>query len=421
MKSLRFIIVGPLIISLAASIIGCKYDVANPLWEGPPVSTTVATIIAISPAEASAGVNYITITGTNFGGVIDTTLIHSVLTGEDTTIIYNGVYFNNVPAEILTASSTSVKVRRPNLVSDSCTVKVVPSKALVAAKLGPYKIAQVIQTYGSFLDNVDLSVVAVDNSENLYVVYTGSRTIYKVTPDGVKTIVGVATRPPTDARIGPGGKLYLTGNNRSIDVVDVQAGTVDRWIQLPAGRVVKFGDFDANGYFYTAGTRSQLVIVTPDLSVIQTGLYATDDVQSVRVYNGDVYLAVKAAAGVTPSLAIWKHSLDSVAINGHLGSPQLVLNLDETQFASRTIKAFTFSSSGVMYIATDSPDPILFVDPTTSQLDYFYKGIVPAYCKHFYWGKGNYLYLISGNTSPEQEWNVYRLDLGTTGAPYYGG
>jgi hypothetical protein len=421
MKRLWFIIVCPLIISSATTIMGCKYDVANPLWEEPPASTTVATITAISPTEASAGVNYITITGTNFGGVVDTTLIHSVLTGEDTTIVYNGVYFNDVSVEILDASPTSVKVRRPNLVSDSCTVKVVPGRALVAARTGPYKIAQVIQTYGSFLENAELSVVAVDNSENLYAVYASSRTIYKVTPTGVKTIVGAASRVPTDARIGPGGKLYLTENNRAIDVVDVDAGTVERWIQLPSGRVVKFGDFDANGYFYTAGTRSQLAVVTPDLSVIQTGLYATDDVQSVRVYNGDVYLAVKAAAGVTPSLAVWKHSLDSVAINGHLGSAQLVLNLDETPFTSRTIKAFTFSSNGVMYIATDSPDPILVFDPTSSQVDYFYKGIVPPYCKHFYWGKGNYLYLISGNASPEQEWNVYRLDLGTTGAPYYGG
>ena len=427
MKTFPFLTIGLFLCAalVVGGMAGCKYDVAEPLYDTPVVpGTAPPTITGIVPAgSAGPGVNTITINGTNFSGAIDTSAIHSA--NVDTTIVYSGVYFSSpsttAPAEVIELSTTSIKVRRPNLAADSCTVKVVPSKALVAAKFGPYKIAQVIQKNGSFLDNVDLSVVAVDNSENLYVVYTGTRTIYKVTPTGVKTTVGVATRAPTDARIGPGGKLYLTGNNRSIEVVDLQADTVGRWLQLPAGRVVKFGDFDANGYFYTAGTRSQLVIVTPSLSVIQTGLYAADDVLGIRVYNGYVYLAVQAPAGTSPSLAIWKHSLDSVAINGHLGGKQLVLNLDATQFASRTIKAFTFSANGTIYIGTDSPDPLLILDPTTSQLDYFYKGIAPSYCKHFYWGKGNYLYFISGNTSPAQEWTVYRVDMGTTGAPYFGG
>ncbi len=67
-----------------------------------------------------------------------------------------------------------------------------------------------------------------------------------------------------------------------------------------------------------------------------------------------------------------------------------------------------------MYIATDSPYPILMVDPATLQVDILYKSILPPYCKHFCWGKANYLYMISGNTSPAQEWNVYRIDVGIT-------
>jgi hypothetical protein len=362
-----------------------------------------------------------TIYGTNFNGTIDTSAIHGP--NADTTIAYNGIYFSNssttVSADVIELTATSIKIRRPNLAGDSCTVKVAPSNALVSAKFGPYKIAQVAEKYGSFLDNVSLSVVAVDNSENVYVVYTSSFVVYQVTPGGVKSALGSVARVPTDARIGPDGNLYLPGNNRSIDVVNVQAKTVSTWIQLPQGRIVKFGDFDANGYFYTAGTRSQLVIIAPNLAVTQTGLHATDDIQGVRVYNGYVYLLVKAPTGTTPSLAIWRHSLDSVAINGHLGAAQMVYNLDGMLAASSTIKAFTFSADGTLYLGTDAPNPLLFLDPATSQLDYLYKGIVPPYCKHFYWGTGNYLYMISGNASPSQEWTVYRVNVGTTGAPYY--
>ena len=412
-----------LVVSSATSIVGCKYDVAEPLWDKPfSVSTASPTITAIAPADsATPGINTITIYGTNFAGAIDTSVIHGV--NIDTAIAYNGVSFTGptttVSADVIEITSTSIKIRRPNLVGDSCTVKVAPSNALLSARFGPYKIAQVTEKYGSFLDNVPLSVVAVDNSENLYVVYTSSFVVYKVTPDGAKSAVGTVARVPTDARIGPDGNLYLPGNNRSIDKVDVQAKTVSTWIQLPQGRIVKFGDFDANGYFYTAGTRSQLVIITPNLTVTQTGLHATDDIQGVRIYNGYVYLLVKAPTGTTPSLAIWRHSIDSVAINGHVGAAQLMYNLDGTPAASSTIKAFSFSADGTLYLGIDAPNPLLFLDPTTSQLDYLYKGIVPPYCKNFYWGTGNFLYMISGNASPAQEWTVYRVNIGTTGAPYY--
>ena len=411
MKAQRFFIIALLmIVSLAALILGCKYDVAEPQWDKPNGTTTAATISSVEPAQAAPGVNTITIRGTNFTGAIDTSVVHNEYV--DTTYTYNGVYFDNLQAEVIEYSSTSIKVRRPNLVSDFCTVKVVPSRASVVARFGPYKISSVVERYGSFLDNVALSVVAVDNTENLYVVITGSRSIYKVTPAGQKTLLGgVATRAPTDARVGPDGRLYMTGNNRSIDVVDPSTGQVKTWTQLPSGRVVKFGDFDATGYFYTGGTRSQLVVVAPNLTATSTGLYAADDILGVRVYNGYLYLAVKAAAGQTPSLAIWRHSIGA---NGTLGAKQLVLNLDATEFASRAIRAFSFSTSGILYIGTDSPNPILIVDPTTLNMDILYKGILAPYCKQFCWGKANYLYMISGNTSPAQEWIVYRVDMGIT-------
>ncbi len=301
MKAQRFSIIALfMIVSLTTLILGCKYDVAEPLWDKPYGAATTATISSIEPAQAPPGVNFITIHGTNFTGAIDTAVVRNEYV--DTTIVYNGVYFDNVQAEVIEYSSTSIKVLRPNLATDSCTVKVVPSHALVAARFGPYKITSVVQRYGSFLDNLPLSVVAVDNAENLYVVETDSRNVFKVTPAGQKTLLGVATRAPTDARVGPDGRLYMPGNNRSIDVVDPSTGQVGRWTQLPSGRVVKFCDFDASGYFYAAGTRSQLVVVAPNLTATSTGLYASDDVLGVRVYNGYLYLAVKAAAGQLPPL-----------------------------------------------------------------------------------------------------------------------
>jgi hypothetical protein len=414
MKVYSFLMIVTLCVAASlAPLSGCKYDVTEPQWDKPLGTSTAATISSIEPAVATAGVNFITINGTNFAGAIDTTVIHTATT--DTSIAYNGVYFNTLRAEVIAISSTSIKVRRPNLATDSCTVKVVPNQALVAARFGPYKITSVVERYGAFLENLPLSTVAVDAAENLYVVETGSRTVYKVTPDAQKTVVATAPLAPTDARIGPDGRLYLTAGNRQINAVDVQTGALKLWRNCPSGKIVRFGDFDANRYFYTGGVRTDLVIISPDSTFKNAGVYASAEILAVRVYNGYVYVAAKNPAGQTPSTGIWRHS---IAAGGTLGTGELVLNWDGTgTFSTRTIKAISFSVTGIMYIATDSPDPMLGFDLTSHSLDYFYKGIIPSYSKHFCWGGKSYVYMIVGNTSPAQEWTVYRIDMGTTAGP----
>jgi hypothetical protein len=395
------------VLLLAASMLvmtGCKYDVAEPLWYQSFSEPATPKITGIEPAaEARAGVNTITIRGENFAAVPDT----------------NAVYFDNLIAEIVATSATSVTVRRPNLVTDSCTVKVVSNKAFVVAKFEPYKIYPVFQRSGAFRDNIVLNALAVDYSDNLYVVYGDSSTprIFRVTPDEQKVLVARASRLPTNGRFGPDGRLYLLGNNRAIDVVDVDAQTTTQWIRLPSGKVVKCGDFGPNGYFYTGGTRSDLVVVAPDLTVGQAGFYASDEILAIRVYSAYVFVAsrVPTSGGQPPTPAsIWKHQIDG---SGNVGPKELVLDMSGTAFASRTITAITFSADGTMYIGTDSSDPILIGNPATGRVDYFYKSILPPYCKNFYWGRGTYLYMISGNANPAQEWTVYRVDMGTTGAP----
>lgn len=113
---------------------------------------------------------------------------------------------------------------------------------------------------------------------------------------------------------------------------------------------------------------------------------------------------------------IWKHQ---IIAGGNLGAQELVLDMStaDSAFSSRLIKSITFSSDGTMFIATDNLNPILIFDPASSKLDFFYKEILPPFCKYFYWGTQNYLYMISGNINPAQDRSVYRVDIGTTAAP----
>lgn len=405
MKAHCFLMIAVLFMAVLVIMTGCEYDAAQPLWYEDFTAPPSPQITKIEPDNmAKAGVNTITILGENFA------------TGTGANI----VYFGSATADIFEATATSIKVYRPNLATDSCEVKVVSNGAFLVAKYQKaYKIDPVMKEYGGFRDNLALSVAAVDQAENLYVVETGSRNIYKITPDGGKTTLGQASRAPTDAKIGPDGRLYLPGNNRAIDMVDLATGATTRWIHLPAGKVVKFGDFDTNGYFYTGGARTDLMIVAPDLTTRAAGIYPTtttganNDIIAVRVYNGYVYVATRSSA--TGPATIWRHAIGA---GGTVGPQEMVIDMNATAFASQALRAILFSANGTMYLATDSTNPILIVNPTTKNVEILYKGILSPYCKQFCWGAGTSFYMISGDTILGQVWTVFRVDAGfAAGAP----
>ncbi len=397
MKVQRLMMIGIFILpALLGLLTSCKYDVAEPMWDKPFTSPAAPAITQIDPSPvAKAGANTITIHGQN------------LVIGSDTTV----VYFNNVRAEVKSISSTEIVVYRPNLVMQSGEIKVAPNKALVEAKYTPYNIDQVVEKYGNFLDNLPLAAVVADKSENLYVVESTARTIWKVTPDGQKTSLGTASRAPLDAKIGPDGNIYMTGNNRSIDKFDMQTGKAATWLQLAAGKLPKVCDFDANGNFYAAGTKSDLIIIAPDKTVKYANLYAKDDIQAIKISNGYIYLFVKTATpdANTPALAVFRHSIGS---DGQLGAKELVFDWTATPFVDRSVKALTISSDGKIYLATDSKDPILIADPVSNTVDYLYKGILPSNCKQFCWGAGTNIYMISGDTQLSVNWTVYKVDTG---------
>ncbi|HNW58215.1 MAG TPA: hypothetical protein PKI62_00895 [bacterium] len=390
---------------------GCEFDVAEPKWEEPAPSTAAVTISAIDPAAAVAGVNYITIHGANFTGAIDTLTIQSSDKDTSYRYLYNGVFFDDVKADVVEYSDTFIKVRRPKLATEACQVKVVSNKALLTAQYAqPYRIDGVVGRVGMFNEDLPLAVTAVDANENLYVVETNTRYIQKITPGGDKSNTGTALRVPYDASIGPDGNLYLAGNNRAIDRLDVATGTVARWVNLPSGKVVRFLDFDASGYCFSGGTRTDLVVTPFDLATtsISAGFYATQEILAIRCYNGAVYVAVRATAA--DPVKIFRHAIGD---KGSVGVQELVVDLSTASAsAGRTLKAISFAADGTLLLATDAVDPLLSYSPATGKMDFYYKGILNPYCKHLAWGTGNYLYMICGDDTAGEEWTVYKVDMG---------
>lgn len=404
MKASRFLILGVLFIVLPLLVIsGCKYNVSEPLWDQPYTAPAAPKITSIVPSDsASAGVNIITIKGEN------------LKLGTGTT----RVSFNNIYSDVLSISATSIVVLRPNVVSDSTEIKVIPHDAIQEAIYSPYKVTQVVNKYGSFLQNVPLSVIAVANNGNLYVVdSTTQRNIYKATPDGNNTVIAHLSRNALDGKIGPDGNLYLTEKNRAIYKVDVSTNNVSRWTQMPFGKIVSYIDFGSNGYFFTGGSKTDLLITPFNLSAGSTssGFYASDDIQCIRFFNGYVYVASITSGAQEPS-KIWR---DKVNSDGTVGARELIFDMNSVH-DSAAVSGLAFSQSGNLYISTNSDsDPLLYVNPSTGKAQYMYKGILPRYCAGIAYGSSNYLYLISGNTSASVTWTVYQVNMGQEGAPSY--
>jgi len=394
-KLLMAAIISAIFLLLLLLINGCKMDVAEPIWEKPFTNPPTPIITSIVPAQAVAGVSIITINGENFS---------------DATGI-NTVYFDNTVTEVISSTPTSIVVRRPNVATDSAVIKIVSSQALSAVKYSPYKVEQVVKRYGDFNENTTLNVVVTDNLENLYVIE--GLNVHKINPNGDKNVIATANRTAYDAKVGPDGNLYLTGSNRAIDKVDVTTGEVSRWVQMPSGKNVRYGDFDDNGNFYTGGNKTDLLVVESNLTIKPAaGFYSGFDILAVRAFNNFIYVAAKKS-DYADTAKIYRHQIDAT---GNLGTQELVFDMRITEdFSSREIKGLTFSTAGIMFLATSAVNPIITFNLVDGTIDFLYKEILRPYCKSFCWGAGNFIYMVNGDATAGEEWTVYQVNTGTTG------
>jgi hypothetical protein len=413
MKAYRFLMITTVLVVTGMLIVpACKYNAAEPMWDKPaPTVTTPSITGIIPPAVAAPGVNTITIQGQNFSNSLSDMM----------------VFFNSTETEIISTSGTSVTVRRPNLAADSAVIKVSSAQGYLAVKYSPYNVDTVMERYGAFVASIPLAVVAVDSAENVFVVAYGTPyTFWKINPQGAAAQLSIAAVSPaskrtySDARIH-NGNLYLVGKaQREIQVANLSTGQLTRWTRLPSGKPANCGDFDANGNFYAGGLSSDLCIIPPnpasDLSTVKTsGLYLTDEILAIRVYNGYVYVASRQANTSRPA-KIWKHTIDAA---GNVG-PQLLV-VDLAGVSSSVVRGLAFSASGSLYITIADPNPLLVFDPSSNSLDYFYKSILPRNGQHATWGSSGNLYMISNdpNAPTAYVWNVVRIRMGGPGVAYY--
>ncbi len=379
------------VLLLAAA--GCEYNVAEPRYDDSVTIPAAPAVTAVVPDRATAGVNTIVLQGRNFGATIDR----------------NKVYFGSSEADLIAASPTSLTVRRPS-VTGTVSIKVVSYDALSMA-VAPllFTTDPVKAEYGQFLEGTVIKAIALDSQENLYAFFA-DLSVVRVTPSGEKTAAGTVTKVLTDAVLAPDNTIVVFANSTAVAKWNPADGTEAKWLTMK--KKISVGDFDSNGILYMSGKSADLFVVQPDGSNAAIGLYASDDVKDVRVFNGFVYVWVETKT----QTAIWRHPImDAI---GTLGERELVLDKANAiaPYNTAAFKDMAFSVDGQIFISTDNVNPVFVLNPDGTQ-EAFYKGILTTGIEKTVWGTGNYLYammLINGAG------NVHRIDMGEPGAPYYG-
>jgi hypothetical protein len=404
MKEYRFLVRSYFVVVVLVFILfGCKEDVAKPPWDAPSPTIATPSITSIQPTnQAGAGVNRITIQGTNFSSGATSNL----------------VVFGKTPAEIISANANQIIVYRPNVSVDSCTVMVAPSSAYVPAKYSPYTITSVLKTYCQLpsalkLDAVGYTCLAVDASENVFIARQGTKGIFRVGTTGTIDSLLKSFNNLTDGVIGPDNRLYMFSGATQIRAIALTPGAIyASW--ATGSKATTRGDFDANGYLYAGGANTWFTTVSPGAGTVHTytydqTTYVTSTVLAVRVCSSYVYVAAKSGG----STKIFKHN---VSVAGTLGAQQLVYDWSASPYGSSNITSLAFSSNGTMYVGTDAfSNPIVAVAPLLTT-EYLYKDILPGSCRQLAWGNSNYLYMSCGLDTGTVAWANYRINMDTTKA-----
>ncbi|MBN2201045.1 IPT/TIG domain-containing protein [bacterium] len=376
------------VLLLAAA--GCEYDSPVPMFYQDHSARTGPSVTGLEPARAAAGVNTVTIRGERFSPAADS----------------NRVYFNGAKTEIISATATSLLVRRPT-VSGTLNLKVVNLGALEVGSFEGYPVDAVDASYGGFIDGAVNNAILVDAAENVYVFRTGLMKAFKVASDGTQSVFMEATiRGVTDVIPAADGTLVLLSNNAKISKVNPADGIETEWVAKAPKRFT-VGAADANGNIYMAAKNTDLYMSYPDGTFSAAlGVYATHDVKKIRVHGNYVYIIAEHAT-VEPKAAVYRHAI--LDASGTLGPRETVLDRAASgAFSAAAFKDVMFSASGDMYVATDAASPILQMK-ADGTLDTWYKGIIKGSAERLAAGNGRYAYMLQLDGA---KGDLIRIDMG---------
>ena len=375
------------------------------IWDEDDQGNASPSISSVEPEEAAfAGIDTLTINGQNFSENASANL----------------VYFNNMLGEVISASSTSLKVVTPNLVSDSVQIRVAVQGAfLFADHSSLYTLTAAVLDYGPFDQFTDIFSLDLDRDENLIVSMDGTPNaeFWIVDTNQDSAVWSGALAKGSGMKLGPTGSVYFVNYQRYLykDEQGTPKENTEIFKRLN-GNVTDL-DFDSNGNLFAGGTGSIIDVVDINddggltSGVTEVKNLDTLDVISLRVFNDHLYVLTTT---VSSDQAIYKMQI--LDDSGSLGDMELVFDWSAYTNKLSSALCFTLSETGDLFVGSDSDvQPLTYIK--NGNASGFYSSILTAPITYMAWGNSNYLYLIN---KTEETNRVQRVDTRMSGADYYG-
>ena len=402
---MRILLLLRFILPISLLIFSCE-DPNYPenIWDEDDQGNASPTISSVEPEAAFAGIDTLTISGQNF----------SENTSE------NLVYFNNMLGEVINATSTSLRVITPNLVSDSVQIRVAVQGAfLFADHLSLYTLTAAVLDYGPFDQFTDIFSLDLDRDENLIVSLDGTPNaeFWIVDTNQDSAVWSGALAKGSGMKLGPTGSVYFVNYQRFLYKDEQGTPKENSEIFKRLNGNATDLDFDSYGNLFVGGAGSTIDVVDINdddgltSGVTEAKNLDTLDILSLKVLNNYLYVLTTT---VTSDQAIYKMQI--LDDSGSLGDLELVFDWSAYTNKLSSALCFTLSESGDLFVGADSDDqPLTYIQ--NGNASGFYSSILTAPISYMAWGNSNYLYLIN---KTEETNRVQRVDTRMSGADYYG-
>ena len=375
------------------------------IWDEDDQGNASPSISSVEPeGSAFAGIDTLTINGQNFS--------------ENSSA--NLVYFNNMLGNVINATSTSLKVVTPNLVSDSVQIRVAVQGAfLFADHSSLYTLTAAVSDYGPFDQFTDIFSLDLDRDENLIVSMDGSPNaeFWIVDTNQDSAVWSGALAKASGMKLGPNGSVYFVNYQRFLYKDEQGTPKENSEIFKRLNGNATDLDFDSYGNLFVGGAGSTIDVVDINddggltSGVTEAKNLDTLDILSLRVLNDYLYVLTTTA---TSDQAIYKMQI--LDDSGSLGDIELVFDWSSYTNKLSSALCFTLSEAGDLFVGSDSDDqPLTYIQ--NGNASGFYSSILTAPISYMAWGNSNYLYLIN---KTEETNRVQRVDTRMSGADYYG-
>lgn len=355
-------------------VVGCDTGPGESVFDPDRESLPDPTISQVVPEGAAlAGVDVVTITGTNFS----------------TETFENLVYFGARRGEVLSATSTELNVLPPNDPNPDLEIRMSVIGAENFSNSVPYRLEAAAEPFGTILGFEELFGITTDDAGNLLAsMFSDGRSIGIVRFDeaGDRTNWVESTFKWDALEFGSDGLLYSARSLRAIFRF-AEGGSQETWAVISDRSVSIIAlAFDGSGNLWAGGSNANLYRIAPDKSITEFPFEA--EVKDLEIVGDQLF----AAATIDGQSSVWKFSI----AGGDLGAPEEFIDVSGNFDAEA--RSLAIATSGEIIVGTDGDDPLILVSPE-GQGELFYPGILHPVAVSLAWGVAPTLYMNQGKTT----------------------